>query len=634
MSISLDRLSKRFGNLPIVDQVSLDIAEGELFVLLGSSGSGKSTILRLIAGLARSDGGRILIHGRDVGGLPPQKRGTGFVFQNYAIFRHMTVARNVEFGLRIRRVSAAERAKKREELLDLVGLVGLGNRYPHELSGGQLQRVALARALAYSPGVLLLDEPFGALDAKIRGQLRRHLREIQKQLSVTTLLVTHDQDEAFELGDRIGVLERGHLLEAGRPEELYVRPKSLFVATFLGAGTVLAGRAEGNRANLGDFTLPIPPDIPHETGSRVRALFRPENVSLASDPARVEGTLIGEATVAEESFAGSSRRIRLRLPRRPAVRQVAPPAPFGEEGLLLDALVPANFPEHGPSLWVGLRSWQILQRPAPRVLIATSESDGADSLAAAAALCASIGAVATVLAVAEVPETVDGLRDSLKTRSETAGLERAEAKVRSGKFVEQIIAEQVESLYDLLVLDPFPEGRKHPVRSRAAISRLLEASGTPVLVLRGPWRPAAASARLHGRRRAGEDGRPRRGLARSGPRRAGHPAARRPRRRRARRVRPVAPRAGNRGGPFFRGRGRSPDPQLARSGRGNPRRGEGVRGGADRDRGPRSPLALDFRPRRRHDADPRGRADARARRSRKRVVTFRNPARRFSASSS
>ena len=489
MSISLDRLSKRFGNLPIVDQVSLDIAEGELFVLLGSSGSGKSTILRLIAGLARSDGGRILIHGRDVGGLPPQKRGTGFVFQNYAIFRHMTVARNVEFGLRIRRVSAAERAKKREELLDLVGLVGLGNRYPHELSGGQLQRVALARALAYSPGVLLLDEPFGALDAKIRGQLRRHLREIQKQLSVTTLLVTHDQDEAFELGDRIGVLERGHLLEAGRPEELYVRPKSLFVATFLGAGTVLAGRAEGNRANLGDFTLPIPPDIPHETGSRVRALFRPENVSLASDPARVEGTLIGEATIAEESFAGSSRRIRLRLPRRPAVRQVAPPVPFGEEGLLLDALVPANFPEHGPSLWVGLRSWQILQRPAPRVLIATSESDGADSLAAAAALCASIGGVATVLGVAEEPEAVDGLRDSLKTRSETAGLERAEAKVRSGKFVEQIIAEQVESLYDLLVLDPFPEGRKHPVRSRAAISRLIEASGTPVLVLRGPWLP-------------------------------------------------------------------------------------------------------------------------------------------------
>lgn len=489
MSISLDRLSKRFGSLPVVDQVSLDIAEGELFVLLGSSGSGKSTILRLIAGLSRADGGRILLHGRDVSELPPQQRGTGFVFQNYAIFRHMTVAKNVEFGLRIRNFSATDRAKKREELLDLVGLVGLGSRYAHELSGGQLQRVALARALAYSPGVLLLDEPFGALDAKIRGQLRRHLREIQKRLSVTTLLVTHDQDEAFELGDRIGVVERGHLLETGRPEDLYVRPKGLFVATFLGAGTVLAGRAEENRANLGDFTLPIPPEIPHETGSRVRALFRPENVSLASDPALVEGTLIGEAAVVEESFAGSSRRIRLRLPRRAAVRQVAPPVPFGEEGLLIDALVPADFPARRPALWVGLRSWQILERPSPRILIVAVESDPPASLEAAAGLTATLGGVATVLMVAEDPERVDAVRESLKIRSESAGLARTEMKVRAGRFADQVVAEQVESLYDLLVLDPAPEGRRHAVRSRAAISRMLEASATPVLVLKGPWRP-------------------------------------------------------------------------------------------------------------------------------------------------
>ena len=491
MSIVLDRLSKRFGTLPVVDQVSLDIGAGELFVLLGSSGSGKSTVLRLIAGLARADSGRILIHGRDVGELAPQQRGTGFVFQNYAIFRHMTVARNVEFGLRIRKVPAAERAKRREELLDLVGLVGLGNRYAHELSGGQLQRVALARALAYSPGVLLLDEPFGALDAKIRGQLRRHLREIQKQLSVTTLLVTHDQDEAFDLGDRIGVLDRGHLLEAGRPEELYIRPKSLFVATFLGAGTVLAGRAEGNRANLGDFSLPIPPEIPHETGSRVRALLRPENVSLASDPSRVEGTPIGEATVVEESFAGGTRRIRVRLPRRPAVRQVAPALAFGEEGLLVDALVPSSFPDHGPTLWVGLRSWQILQRPSPRVLIVTAEPEAPESLAAAARITETIGGAATVLAMTEDPERVETARDSLKSRAEAAGLSRAELKVRAGKFSEQIVAEQVESLYDLLVVDPHPEGPKHALRSRAAVSRLLEACATPVLVLTGPWRPSA-----------------------------------------------------------------------------------------------------------------------------------------------
>jgi sulfate/thiosulfate transport system ATP-binding protein len=487
MSISLDRLSKRFGNLPVVDQVSLEIAEGELFVLLGPSGSGKSTILRLIAGLTSADGGTILLHGRDVGGLAPQDRGTGFVFQNYAIFRHMTVAKNVEFGLRIRKVPVAERAKKREELLELVGLVGLGNRFAHELSGGQLQRVALARALAYSPGVLLLDEPFGALDAKIRAQLRRHLRAIQKQLSVTTMLVTHDQDEAFDLGDRIGVFDRGHLLEEGRPEALYLRPKSLFVATFLGAGTVLAGRAENNMANLGDFALPIPPQIPHETGSRVRALFRPENVSLASDATRVEGTLIGEGTIVEESFAGSSRRVRLRLPRKSAVRQVAPPVPFGEEGLLVDALVPADFPDRGPSLWLGLRSWQILQRPAPKVLVVTSESDPPESLSAAAELTATLGGIATVLVVTEQAETVDALRKSLKARTELAGLSSSEAKVRAGRFVEQIVAEQVESLYDLLVIDPYPGGRKHPVRSRATLARLLQASITPVLVMIGTW---------------------------------------------------------------------------------------------------------------------------------------------------
>ena len=173
------------------------------------------------------------------------------------------------------------------------------------------------------------------------------------------------------------------------------------------------------------------------------------------------------------------------------MRQVAPPVAFGEEGLLIDALVPASFPDRGPALWVGLRSWQILQRPSPRVLIVVAESDRPESLAAAAGLVATIGGVATVLAVTEEPEKVDALRESLKARSETAGLSRAEMKVRAGRFAEQTVAEQVESLYDLLVLDPSPEGRKHAVRSRAAISRLLEASGTPVLVMSGPWRPPA-----------------------------------------------------------------------------------------------------------------------------------------------
>jgi sulfate transport system ATP-binding protein len=224
MSIQLHQISKRYAGLAVVDQVSLDIADGELFVLLGTSGSGKSTLLRIIAGLSQPDQGRIILHGRDVTQLPPQARGTGFVFQNYSIFRHMSVSENIEFGLKLRRVPSAVRVQKCKELLDLVGMSGLGRRYADQLSGGQQQRVALARALAYEPDVLLLDEPFGALDLKTRAQLRRNLREVQRKLGVTTILVTHDQDEAFDLADRIGVLSRGKLLETGEPESLYRKP--------------------------------------------------------------------------------------------------------------------------------------------------------------------------------------------------------------------------------------------------------------------------------------------------------------------------------------------------------------------------------------------------------------------------
>src|SRR5947208_6001342 len=215
MSIRLESLAKSFGGQPVVMPTSLEVRDGELFVLLGASGSGKSTILRMVAGLTAPDGGRIWLRDKDVTCLPPQERGTGFVFQNYSIFRHMSVSENIEFGLKIRKVPREERTRKREQLLDLVGLTGLGNRYAHQISGGQQQRVALARALAYEPNVLLLDEPFGALDVKIRTQLRRSLKEIQDRLAVTTILVTHDQEEAFELADRIGVLDRGRLLEIG-----------------------------------------------------------------------------------------------------------------------------------------------------------------------------------------------------------------------------------------------------------------------------------------------------------------------------------------------------------------------------------------------------------------------------------
>src|SRR5262252_2995451 len=242
MSITLDQVTKLYGGVPVVNDVTLDIGDGEFFVLLGPSGSGKSTLLRAIAGLSRVDHGRISLHGRDVTHVAARKRGVGLVFQNYALFGHMTVAENIEFALRVRHMRARARHERRKELLRLVALEGMDHRLPAQLSGGQQQRVAVARALAHKPEVLLLDEPFGALDAKIREELRRTIRQVQRELKITTVLVTHDQEEAFALADRIGVMNLGRLLESGKPDELYARPATRFVATFLGAANLLLAR--------------------------------------------------------------------------------------------------------------------------------------------------------------------------------------------------------------------------------------------------------------------------------------------------------------------------------------------------------------------------------------------------------
>ncbi len=250
MSIALDQVTKRYQSLPVVNDVSIEIEQGEFLVLLGPSGSGKSTLLRAIAGLVEIDHGRVSLHGRDVTGVVARDRGVGFVFQHYALFRHMSVADNVEFALRVRRMKRADRLTRRRELLKLVALEGMDDRLPTQLSGGQQQRVAVARALAHRPEVLLLDEPFGALDAKIREELRRTIRRIQQELGVTTILVTHDQDEAFAMADRIGVMHQGRLLEVGSPDELYAQPRTRFVATFLGAANLLLGYRRGNRLNF------------------------------------------------------------------------------------------------------------------------------------------------------------------------------------------------------------------------------------------------------------------------------------------------------------------------------------------------------------------------------------------------
>ncbi len=480
MSIVLDQLTKLYGGRRVVDRVSLEVGDGELFVLLGSSGSGKSTVLRLIAGLSREDGGTITLFGKDVTGLPAQERGVGFVFQNYSIFRHMTVAKNIEFGLRLRRVPSAERRKKSDELLELIGLGGLGGRFAYQLSGGQQQRVALARALAYQPRVLLLDEPFGALDAKIRAQLRRTLREIQRALKVTAILVTHDQEEAFELADRIGVIDRGRLLEVGTGEELYARPQTFFVATFLGAGTVLHGRREEGRARFGPLLLPIPPDLPHEEGGPVRVLIRPEQV-LLGDGAPDRTPVLGRGTVIEQMFSGATRRLRVRLPEQVGLRQIFPVAPFGETGTLVEAIVPADriLPEE---VDVALKGWRILAQPEPRLIVAAASAAWTEPVAVAARLARDIGGTLAVLGVAPDGEEIEAARRAIREELAAHDAVSGDVKVRSGSMTEQILAELSESFYDLLVADGRLDADR---RQMAAETEVLERGRTPVLFARG-----------------------------------------------------------------------------------------------------------------------------------------------------
>ncbi|ACY22376.1 sulfate ABC transporter, ATPase subunit [Gordonia bronchialis DSM 43247] len=241
MSISVIGANKRYGDFAALDDVSIEIPDGSLTSLLGPSGSGKSTLLRAIAGLDSLDSGTVVISGSDVSGLAPQKRDIGFVFQHYAAFKHLTVRDNVAFGLKIRKKPKTEIDRKVDELLDIVGLTGFQKRYPAQLSGGQRQRMALARALAVDPQVLLLDEPFGALDAKVREDLRKWLRRLHDEVHVTTVLVTHDQQEALDVSDRIAVLNKGRIEQVGTPDDLYDRPVNPFVASFLGSTVRLNG---------------------------------------------------------------------------------------------------------------------------------------------------------------------------------------------------------------------------------------------------------------------------------------------------------------------------------------------------------------------------------------------------------
>jgi sulfate transport system ATP-binding protein len=365
MSIILDNLTKQYGDTPAVNGVSLRIADGECFVLLGPSGSGKSTILRMIAGLVPVDAGRVVLHGRDATHLVPQAREIGFVFQNYALFPHMTVGENIEFGLRARGVAPAERHHRRDELLDLVGLGGYAGRLPKQLSGGQQQRVALARALAPNPAILLLDEPFGALDAQIRAELRVSLRRIQRELAITTIFVTHDQAEAFELADRLGVMCHGDLLEVGAPREVYLRPQEPFTATFLGSANIWWGEIQASIAQAGAVHLPLVPAVSAEfCGQRAQIMFRPEDVTLAPTLGTATGTPLGAGHVERITFVGTGERLRVRMAPLPGVHAVAPPPDFSDDAVLLDVERTQHQAQAFP-LQVGDIVWAGVQRVHP-----------------------------------------------------------------------------------------------------------------------------------------------------------------------------------------------------------------------------------------------------------------------------
>jgi ABC-type Fe3+/spermidine/putrescine transport system ATPase subunit len=321
---SVRGVSKSFKRTRVLKDVSFDVGEGEALVLLGASGSGKTTILRIIAGLEQPDSGQVILHGRDVTELPARERGVGVIFQSYALFPRMTVEENVGYGLRIRGRRRREVKEKVASLLKLVRLEEHRKKLPSQLSGGQQQRVAIARTLAYEPQVLLFDEPFGALDTQTRVRLRREIRALLREVNVPAVFITHDQEEALELGDRIAVLHAGHLEQIGTPEEVYNRPETEYVATFLGAANLLLGVvSDSGRVELGTASIEAGEEAARfREGQSVKLVFRPEDVQLSLTGELPAGCRrLTNGVVEEKHFVGAYERLTVRLDliaRRPA----------------------------------------------------------------------------------------------------------------------------------------------------------------------------------------------------------------------------------------------------------------------------------------------------------------------------
>ena len=317
MTISIRSVEKKFGRYPALNKIGLEIADGELLALLGPSGSGKTTLLRVIAGLEFPDAGQVLFHDHDVTFASAAARRVGFVFQQYALFKHMTVAKNIAFGLDVRKgkdkPSRAEINRRVEELLHLVELDGLGGRYPSQLSGGQRQRVALSRALAVQPSVLLLDEPFGALDATVRKSLRKELRRVHNATGVTTIFVTHDQEEALDLADRVAILNQGVIEQVGTPAEVYDRPVSPFVCGFVGEANRFEGAVAQGRFSSGSVFLPAP-GVPD---GKALGFVRPHDLVLDAEgfEVSVNRVHVQGALASVDALAADGRRIEITVGR-------------------------------------------------------------------------------------------------------------------------------------------------------------------------------------------------------------------------------------------------------------------------------------------------------------------------------
>ncbi|RRJ88322.1 ABC transporter ATP-binding protein [Gulosibacter macacae] len=307
-AVELRNLARHYGEVRALDNFSLQIEPGEMVALLGPSGCGKTTALRSLAGLDDIDSGSILVDGRDVTGSPANQRDMAMVFQAYSLFPHMTVAENIAFALELRKVPKAERAERVERYLELVGLDAHGGRYAHQLSGGQQQRVALARALAVHPKVLLLDEPLSALDAKVRVQLREEIRRLQQEIGITALFVTHDQEEALAIADRVGVMSAGRIEQLGVPQEIYNRPINEFVANFIGVTNRLPATASAERADV--LGLPVPL-LPGSAQGDATVLVRPERVRI--EPENEQTPAQRRATVMSVSFLGAHTQITAEL---------------------------------------------------------------------------------------------------------------------------------------------------------------------------------------------------------------------------------------------------------------------------------------------------------------------------------